>query len=258
MIGGVRQTEGGTSLAATPGEIYSAERTSRVADLTLDEHGKATGTATVTYTGDVALHWRQDALKSDETSLKENLKRNMEATLPDGMEVGVLSVENLDGYDKPLTVKYHLEGDVASATGKRLAVPADVFESKAKARFPEPKRELPVDMRYPGMLQDAVRIRYPGTLALESVPTPQKAMIETIASYQTDAKPAANSITMYRNLINSRTIYLPQAYHDLRTFYTKVETADQETLVWKRTTPTTAVVAAAKNQNSEQTRNSPR
>ena len=57
---------------------------------------------------------------------------------------------------------------------------------------------------------------------------------------------------MYRNLINSRTIYLPQAYHDLRTFYTKVETADQETLVWKRTTPVTAGAAAAKNQNSEQ------
>ena len=178
LIGGVRQTDGGTTLAATPGEIYSAERTSRIADLTLDDHGKATGTATITYTGDTALHWRQDALLGDETSLKENLKRNMEAMLPDGMEVSVLSVENLDGYDKPLTVKYHLEGDVASATGKRLAVPADVFESKVKARFPEPKRELAVDMRYPGMVQDAVRIRYPATLALESVPTSQKEMIE--------------------------------------------------------------------------------
>ena len=243
---GLRQTDGGSALATAPGESARTARTSRIADLALDEHGVATGTATLTYTGDPALRWRQEALKGDDTSLNESLKEEIERMLPGGMEVRVTSVDNLADYDKPLTVKYELKGPVGSATGKRLAVTADLFETNEKPRFPEPKRETVVDMKYPSMVQDAVRIKYPAGMSVESTPTAEKETMAGVASFDTSFKPGPNSVTSYRNLVNGRTMYIPAHYEELRTFYNKVETADQETLVLTRAaTPATAPAAAA-------------
>ena len=247
LIGGLRQTDGGSALVTTPGETYNAARVSRIADLALDEHGMATGTATLTYTGDPALHWRQEALKGDDASLNDDLKANLEHMLPGGMEVRVTSVDNLAVYDKPLTVKYELKGAVGSAAGKRLAIPADVFVANEKAHFPEPKRVLPVDMRYPSVSQDAVRIKYPASLTVESAPTPEKATmaekaaVTNVATFETLVKPGTGSISMYRNLVNGRTIYLADSYDNLRTFYSKIETADQGTLVLTRSAAGAAV-----------------
>ena len=234
FVGGLRQTDGGIALVTTPGEVFKSEITKRIADLTLDEQGVGKGTAALTFTGDPALHWRQEALRGDETSLNEDLRTSLEQALPAGMEVRVTSVDNLATYDKPLTVKYELKGVVGAAAGKRIGIPADLFEASTKPRFADPKRELGIDMRFPSMTQDAVRIKYPATMAVESAPTPEKAMMNTVASYETLSKAGPNSITMYRNLINGKTIYLPDVYNDLRAFYTKLATGDRELLLLKR------------------------
>ena len=231
---GLRETDSGSALATTPAESYKAARVSRVADLTLDEHGTATGTATVTYTGDPALHLRHEALREDEQGLKENLTRTLERQLPSGMEARVSSVENLQAYDKPLIVRYEVKGPAASAAGTRLALPADLFEASRRPRLPDAKRELAVDMEFPSVDQDAVRIKYADGLKVESEPTAEKAALGDVGLYDTHTKAGPNSITLYRNLVNGQAIYPVGRYAELRTFYNKVETADQEMLVLTR------------------------
>ncbi len=49
--GGIRQSDSGGEIFQTPGEPYTFSRTSRVADLTMDEKGAVTGTIKMTYTG---------------------------------------------------------------------------------------------------------------------------------------------------------------------------------------------------------------
>jgi hypothetical protein len=234
LTGGLRQTDNGVDLAGTPSSSYKDSHVSRIADLKLDDHGVATGTIRVTSTGDYALAIRQDALRGDAVSLDHELRTRMEHTLPGGMEVKVAQIENLTDPDQPLKVSYEVKGGVGTPTGKRLLVPATLFEINSKPKFPEAKRDLPIDMHFPSQIQDAVRYTLPSSMAIESAPTESKASIPNSAIFNTSSKTAGNSITVFRNLTVGKTLFASASYGDLRDFYTKVETKDQEPLVLTR------------------------
>ena len=234
LTGGLRQTADGTALVSTPGESYKDSHTSRIADLTLDEHGSATGTVTVTYTGDPALFWRQEALRGDDTSLNKDLREAIEEKLPGGMEVRVTKVDNLADNSQPLKVTYDVKGAVGSPTGKRLLVPANLFETNSKARFTPAKREMPVDLHYPSLVQDAVRFKLPPELVIESAPEAGKEQLLNVAAYSTTVLNAPNAITLRRNLSVGQVLFTSDEYAGLRDFYNKVEAKDQESLVLTR------------------------
>ena len=154
--------------------------------------------------------------------------------MPGGTEVRVTKVDNLNNAEKPLTITYEVKGGIGSPTGHRLLIVSNLFEINSKPKFHESKRELAVDMRYPSMVQDAVRLKLPTTLEIESLPPAGEAEIAGTAKYTTSAKKATNSVTLYRNLTIGKTIFAPADYPDLRAFYGKVEGKDQEALVLTR------------------------
>ena len=229
---GLRQTEAGVELIPTPTTTAKGAHVTRVADLALDEHGIATGSVTMTLTGNPALHWRQEALTGDDTSLNTELRSNMEQKLPGGMEVRVKNVENLSTYDKPLVVTYEVKGAVGTPTGKRLLVAANLFESGAKPLFPEAKREQAIFMHYPTYVQDAVRIKYPASLTLEASPKAEDESLQTQASYRVSTKQVPGSVTSYRDMMLANAIFMVGEYPELKSFYSKLETTDQEPLVF--------------------------
>ena len=237
--GGLRQTDGGgTALVAAPGASYKDAHVTRIADLTMDDHGRVDGTVTMTLTGDPALHWRQVALRGDETSLKSDLRHDLEQKLPGGMEVEVKQVENVTDYTKPLAVKYTVKGGVGTVTGKRLLVPADLFVTNEKPRFPQPQREVPVDLHYASYMQDAIRFKLPEGITVESVPDPEKGTMSQLAAFETFSKKSGNSVTLFRNVSIGSPVFYSKEYPDLRAFYTKLETRDQDTLVLSRAVTT--------------------
>jgi hypothetical protein len=240
---GLRQTEGGTALVPSQSESYKAAHVTRIADLALDEQGEAKGTVKVTYTGDPALHWRQEALRGDDTSLNGDLRTNMEHLLPGGMEVRVTNVSNLADYDKPLQVDYEVKGAIGAPTGKRLLIQANLFEVNTKPTFPESKREQVVYMHYPSYFQDAVRIKYPPTMAIESAPQTETDKMQNFILYTTSSKQAPGSITTYRNMQMGNVLYEVKEYPELRAFYGKLETKDQEPVILTRVAPGTAASA---------------
>ncbi len=228
---GLRETEGGTAVAGVPPESYKTAHVQRVADLTLDEHGEASGTVKMTYNGDPALHWRQESLRGDTTSLKEDLKTSMERLLPGGMEVKVTNMQDLENPDKPLVVEFDVKGAIGSPTGKRLLIQANLFQVNATPTFPNSKREQAVVLEYPSFYQDAVRIKYPATMAIESVPAAATEKLKTAALYGSSVKEGAGSVTFYRNLMVGEDVFPVSEYPELRAFYGKVETKDQEPMV---------------------------
>ncbi len=228
---GLREVEGGTAIAEAPREGYKSVHVTRIADLTLDEHGEAAGTVKTTYTGDPARRWRQEALRGDDTSLNASLRSEMERTLPGGMEVRVTNVANLTDADKPLTVEYAVKGAVGTPTGKRLLVQASLFQVNAKPLFPEPTREEVVYMPYPSQFQDAVRIKYPASLTVESAPQHAVEKWKEMAVFEAGSKLAPGSVTTFRNLTVGESTFLLPEYPELRAFYGKVETRDQDTVV---------------------------
>jgi hypothetical protein len=231
---GLRQTESGVDLQSTPNSEYKLNHVSRIADLKLDDTGVAQGSIAIEYTGDAALSWRQTALRGDETSLNTSLRTRMEHMLPANMEVKVTKIENVKDFELPLKVAYEIDGPIGSSTGKRLLVPANLFEMNSKPLFPQAKRDVDVDMQYPSFVQDAVRFKLPPTLVVESAPTASKEMMKSLAAFQVNSVSAANSITLYRNLQLGTPVFTPSEYPDLRSFYTKLEAKDQETVVLTR------------------------
>jgi len=229
--GGIRQIDGGTALANTPGENYSFSRTQRIADLKMDEHGEVSGLVKMTYRGEPAIGWRHRSLAGDTESFHRELRTSLEHLLPGGMTVNLVDVEDLDNYEKPLIVNFSIRGGIGSPTGKRLFAPTDLFVSNEQPLFPHEKRELGVYFDYGNMVQDAVRIRLPGNIKVESVPGTDQEQFEKAAAYALTNEQKPDSITFRRDLLLGSFFFEKKEYPALRAFYNKLEAKDQEKLV---------------------------
>lgn len=233
MAGGIRQVDGGGVVAATPEEPYTSSRTLRVANLTLDEQGIASGTLKMTYIGAPALHWRQASLGGDQESLKRDLKNDLEEHLPRGLDISVSSIEKLVDYEQPLVVLFDIKGNLGSATGKRLLLPGDLFEANTKTAFPHEKRDIGIYFHYGQVVQDAIRITFPKSFAVESLPVSSKLNFSTFAAYTLTSEASSNNFTIRRNYVMGEVIYKAQEYPELRTFYSGMEAKDQQSVVLK-------------------------
>lgn len=243
MTQGLRQTDNGAAIAATPGDSYKQSRTDRIAGLTLDEHGIATGTVTLTFTGAPALHWRQQYLRGDAESLNHDLQSALEEMMPGGMEIKVKSMENVDEYEKPLTVKFDVKGGIATPAGKRVLVPADVFVFTAKPTFSHEKREQAIYFPYPSTTVDLVRVTYPAGYTVESLPAseniPYKYTVKstgqeaTVAAYELKTEQSPNSVVVRRTVLVGEVLFLNDQYPGLYSFFSKFEARDHEPTVLK-------------------------
>ena len=231
---GVRQLDSGTGFANTPGEAYSANKTARVANLTMDEHGSVAGKINLTFTGNEALHWRQRALRGDDESIKHALRTYLEESLPKTLQPTVDSMTNLDDYEKPLLVEYKVVGTLGTPTGKRLVLPVDLFTAQSRATFPDEKRDLAVYFHYPQIVQDALRINLPKNLTLEATPASSKFDIKGIGTYSMNIEPAATNVTVRRTYAFNDILTPVAGYPTLHTFYSQFEAKDQDSIVLKQ------------------------
>ena len=234
---GIRQTDSGSDFVHTLGEPYSFSRTLRVANLTLDQQGAVTGTISMTYMGDPGIRWRHRSLEGDAASLERELRTSVENLMPHGIEVKVSSIEKLEDYEQPLTVNLEVRGTLGSSTGKRVLLPGDIFTANDKPSFPHEKREIPVYFEYPRTVQDAVRIKFPPTFTVESLPPAEKSLFEKAISYTVTTEATPTNFTVRRNYVLGEIVFQPQIYPNLRTFYSKMENKDQETVVLTTAAP---------------------
>ena len=247
MATGLREVDGGTTLSRTPFEPYTASRVQRVADLSMDEHGVVTGTVDIIYSGTPALSWRQRSLIGDATSLERDMRLNLEALLPSGIDIKLKSISKPDSYQEPLHVSFTVKGAVGSSTGKRLLIPGDIFEANSKAAFPHEKRDIPVYFHYPRMEQDVVRITFPASLTVESMPSSDKVPFQRYAAYVMSTASTPTSVTVHRDYVLGEFVFLPTDYSKLRSFYSSMETKDHESIVLTASPVTAAKSSAAAN-----------
>jgi hypothetical protein len=240
MATGLRQTENGAAIATSSPEAYTSSRIQRIANLKMDQQGIVTGTVKMAYIGAPALQTRHLSLRGDSTSLERDLRVDVENLLPAGMEVKVASIEKLEDYESPLTINYNVHGAIGYSTGKRLLITGDIFETNSKPTFPHEKREIPIYFQYPHMVQDAIRINFPSTIRVESLPAGDKQQFQNFAAYTLSTEMTPTSFTVRRNYDLAEIIFKTDEYGALRNFYSKMETKDQESIVLT-TAPATAV-----------------
>lgn len=244
-LSGLRQTEAGTAFGQTPFDAFKENRTTRVANLTMNAQGEITGKIDLGFYGAPALRWRQKALQGDDEGLKKELRESLESMVPKSLEIEVGEVGNLTDYEKPLTVRYTVKGGMGNSVGKRVMLPADIFLANETATFPHEKRDLAVYFPYTQMIQDAVRVNLPESLKVEAVPSASKLNLPNTAVYSMSITAADTNVTTRRDFVFGNILVMPKDYSNLRTFYSQLESKDQENIVLKNAPlPTTSSVAA--------------
>jgi len=240
FVDGLRQADSGVAFGRTLGVGYAVNKTARVANLEMRETGEITGKIDLTFAGSEALRWRHFALRGDEESLKEALRKMLQERLPATLEVKVNSVLELQEYEQPLKVSYDVKGTLGTMTGKRLLLPVDLFESASEATFSHEKRELGVYFQYAQIVQDALRINFPKGFDVEATPTNDQYEIPKRAAYNVSVVSTPTSITTRRNYVMGDYFFPSSDYAMLRGFYSKMETKDKESVVLKVAPVTTA------------------
>ena len=232
--GGIRQQGKDTEIKTTPPETYKYSRTTRIADVKLDETGSMSGTVNMTFQGSPAVKLRQIAFRSDEAELREDLKKRLEAMMPGGSEVEVRTLEGLKDPNAVLKVSFQVKGNMGRAVGSRVVLPVDLFVADRPPAFPHEKRDQAVYFQYPEMTQDATRITFPSSFSVESAPAEERVPLKDVAAYAIRSKISGNSVTVWRDFSMGE-FYFPLAdFPNLRTFYATLERKDHSSVVLKR------------------------
>jgi uncharacterized protein DUF3857/transglutaminase superfamily protein len=231
MAGGVRQTDDGTGFAITPADPYTDSKTVRVASLTMDQQGNVTGTVRIGYTGVPALNWRQAAIETDQAEAEKQMEDSLRKMLPGGLTVKLENTFYLDDPSKQLVANFHVEGPLGNATSKRLFVPVEIFEAAVKPMFTQAKRETPVYFRYAYENLDQVSVTYPASMTVESLPKQDDVSLPQLAVMQMNSQNKGNTLIVMRSFAIATVIFKRDEYDKLRSFYSKVNSKDQEQAV---------------------------
>jgi hypothetical protein len=236
--GGIRQSKEGSGGAISPHQSYPDNKTLRTGDVTLDANGDITASFRFVMTGQEALRWRQTALENDLDEVKKQFDHWLDSMVPEGIEAHVESITGLDDPEQNLIALVKARGNLGSATSKRLLVPSFFFETRGAHPFvAQDKRQLPVDMHYGDVVTDQITYHLPAGFSVEGAPQDSKTAWPEHSVLMNKTVVAPDKITIVRSLARAFTFAKPDEYQDLRGFYQKVATADQQQLVLTTATP---------------------
>jgi hypothetical protein len=224
------EKKGGTFVKAPP-VTYDKSVTRRTADAALGEDGTLKGSIVVEFKGAEALEHRLDELDSDDAGRKKDLEDELKEWLPKGAIVKMEVAQGWEGADEPLIARFNVEiPSYASMAGKRLLAPAYLFQVRQNQAFTHGQRKYPVYFPYPFTESDVVNIKVPAGFTLESVPPQQDAKLP-YARYQCVSQFNGIQLVTQRNLIFNG-IYFPlEKYSELKDFFGKVQTGDEQQAV---------------------------
>jgi hypothetical protein len=224
LAGGFRLADKGAVLASTPNSNYKAAVVKRVADIEIDSEGAAKGTVRVAMIGPDALHWRHLALENDSEEVKKQFNEYIRDDVPDGIQADFDHFTGLDDYTVNLV-----------ATGKRFFLPGLFFESRGNHPFvAQERRTAPIDLRYAKMNQDDVVYHLPPGFAVEGAPQTADITWPDNALLRIRAAAKDGSVEVTRTFAYNYTLLYAREYNNLRDFYLKVASADQQQIVLTR------------------------
>ena len=129
-----------------------------------------------------------------------------------------------------------VKGSAGTATGKRIFLPGQFFESRGKHPFvAQDKRTVPVDVKYAKFETDQATYRLPAGMSVESAPQGSDASWPNHALMKVATETKPNMVTVARTLAYNFTVLEAGDYTNLHDFYQKVATADQQQLVLTHT-----------------------
>ncbi|MGE5321945.1 MAG: hypothetical protein ACM3SW_03750, partial [Actinomycetota bacterium] len=121
----------------------------------------------------------------------------------------------------------------ASFAGKRLITPDYLFGTAQKQAFADKDRKYPVYFRYAFAEVDNVNIKIPAGFTVENLPRQQDASLP-YARYQSLIKFDGQKISNHRALLLGQNFFPLEKYQELKGFFSKVETGDEQQAVLQK------------------------
>jgi hypothetical protein len=230
--GGIRQNEKAAGIGVTPLLPYNANTATRRGEITVAADGSITGRLQFAFSGQQALHWRQEALTADDDTLKQHFNEWLKTQVPSGVEAEFVKFAKLDEMDSDLSAFATVKGNPGSATGKRVLLPGSFFSTPGMHVFiDQPNRAEPVDMHYAEQVKDGVLYHLPAGFSVESMPQTASVPWPKYAALQVKVTASGSDVTVAHTLARAFSFLGADDYPQLRDFYQKVAAADQQPLV---------------------------
>jgi hypothetical protein len=223
---------GGTWIT-TPLSGLADGLTKRTADLRLDGD-VLKGKITLTWTGQPALERRLEHQHDDEAATKKALEEEAKKLFPDGSTVKLAKIDGIKAGDEPLVAAFDVElANLGTVTGSRALLPLSVFAASRKNPFAAEQRKSHLYWAYPYQNEDEVTVKLPEGYAVESMPTNADINLGAV-KYASQWEKTSDALRFRRTMTIDTVFVEVGKYPVLRTFYSKVATADQETAVLRK------------------------
>lgn len=240
-VEGLRQSPKGADIGQTSVPEYRQSVTTRMANVSLDEHGMVTGTVALAFKGAAAMRLRQEGGKTDDAGRKKLLEDGLSDSdgrkimaglrdiLPGNSDITLISpAPDWDTADSPLIAQFHISCPLAVAAGKRLMVAQHLFQVNEKALFPAPNRTNPIYFHLPWQEADEVHIKLPAGMTIDSL-APDDTVKLPYAVYGVKQKQESpGQIFSRRDLNMAQRLFRPNEYQQLKDFFDKVKADDDQ------------------------------
>jgi hypothetical protein len=209
----------------------SESRLQHAAKLKLTENGDLEGTITLTYTGLEAMYHRNDVRNSDDVERKKFLEERLKNTIPENAEVELTNKPDWSSSETPLVAEFHVTIPAwATNAGRRVTIPASLFNATEKHIFEHANRTQPIYVDYPYEKDDDVTIELPPGWQVASIPRGEK-QGGHIINYELKVENNQGTLHLTRQLNWDFLLLEVKYYPALREFFQMVRTTDDEQIV---------------------------
>jgi hypothetical protein len=231
---GLRQLADGTQIAQSGGLNYKDTMETRTAMLDVTDQGDASGTVTLSYTGQVAMLLRQRETGEAPDDTKHRFEQELRTMLPGGMQLHVITMSNLDDGEKPLVIVFGVRGAIGTVSGHRLLVNTALLRFDETERFTSATRKNSIYFHYPYIAADAVLLHLDPSIKLEAVPEEQKAALMGSMAYSLKVVSAGDKVKLMRTVAINGVIVPTADYPKLREFFGNLRSADENQVLFVR------------------------
>ncbi|HWX54892.1 MAG TPA: DUF3857 domain-containing protein [Verrucomicrobiae bacterium] len=227
----LKLAQNGGTFVAVP--TASADKTvsRRSVTAVLGSDGSLQGEIALELEGMTALQLRLDALQKDNAGRLSALGEALGDWRTQPGSVKLQSAEGWELSEGPLLAHFTFElPGLARKSGKRLLVPATVFQMRERTAFEHAERKYPIYFPYTFEEIDKVDIQAPDGFSVETLPAGQDVKLASTRFVTTRASQVGHVNVTRALVVNS--VYFPvENYRDLKQFFDKLGAADEEQIV---------------------------
>jgi hypothetical protein len=190
------------------------------------------GEIVVEFKGNQALEHRLAALETDDAGRRADLEEELQQWLPKGSVVQLKEVQGWESSEEPLLAFFGFEAPgFATVTGKRILVPANLFQSSVgQDVFLQPRRQYPLYFPYTFEELDSLTLEVPQGYTIGALPKGQDVKLAS-TRFVTSRSVQGNQLVQTRALVVNSIYFQPEKYPELKEFFGKLHAADEEQTV---------------------------